>query len=90
MSIDQQIDQAFKPIADIISNIIFYAHPFEIMGETMSIPLILGWLVAISLFLTVYLGFVNIWHFKHAVNLVRGKYDKKEYVPIKSGLSTGC
>lgn len=76
MSIDQQIDQAFKPIADSISSIIFYAHPFEIMGEVMTIPLILGWLVAISLFLTVYLGFVNIRYFKHGVNLARGKYDK--------------
>lgn len=76
MSIDQQIDQAFKPVADSIANVIFYAQDVNIMGEVFSIPLILIWLVAISLFLTVYFGFINIRYFKHGVDLVRGKFDK--------------
>lgn len=76
-NIDQQINEAFEPVAKIIESIVFYAHPFNILGETIEIKLILLWLVAISLFLTVYLGFVNIRYFRHGVNLVRGKYDKK-------------
>jgi len=72
-SIDQQINQAFEPIAKFIESIIFYAHP--IAGY--DIKLILVWLVAISLFLTIYLGFINIRYFKHGIDLVRGKYDKK-------------
>ncbi len=72
MSIDQQINEAFKPIADFISGIIFYAEPMT----GYDIKLILVWLVAISLFLTLYLGFINIRYFKHGIDLVRGKYDK--------------
>jgi len=72
MSIDQQINEAFKPIAEAISGFIFYAEP--VTGY--DIKLILVWLVAISLFLTLYLGFINIRFFKHGVDLVRGKYDK--------------
>lgn len=77
MSIDEIIDQKFAPVADTISNIIFYAHPITFQGQTYDVPLILVWLVAVSLFLTVYLGFVNIRYFSHGINLVRGKYDKK-------------
>ncbi len=77
MSIDQAIDQAFKPIADAIANVIFYAHPVDFQGVTYDIPLILVWLVAISVFLTFYFGFINIRYFRHGVDLVRGKYDKK-------------
>ena len=73
MSIDQQINQIFKPIADVIESVIFYAHPIG----GYDIKLILVWLVAASLFLTVYLGFINIRFFKHGIDLVRGKYDKK-------------
>lgn len=73
MSIDQRINDVFKPIADMVEGVIFYAHP--IAGY--DIKLILVWLVAASLFLTVYLGFINIRYFKHGVDLVRGKYDKK-------------
>ncbi len=72
MSIDQTINQAFEPIAKFIESIIFYAHP--IAGY--DIKLILVWLVAVSLFLTVYLGFINFRYFKHGIDLVRGKYDK--------------
>ncbi len=73
MSIDQQIDEAFKPIAKAISDTIFYAEP--ITGY--DIKLILVWLVLISLFLTIYLGFINLRYFKHSINILRGKYDKK-------------
>ena len=64
MSIDQQINQIFKPIADVIESVIFYAHPIG----GYDIKLILVWLVAASLFLTVYLGFINIRFFKHGID----------------------
>lgn len=75
--IDQCIDKAFEPIATAVGDIVFYAHDFEIFGAAVSIPLILIWLVAISLFLTFYFGFINIRYFKHGVDLVRGKFDNK-------------
>jgi AGCS family alanine or glycine:cation symporter len=73
MTIDQQIDAAFKPIADFVAGIIFYAEPWS----GYDIRLILVWLVAISLFLTLYFGFINIRYFKHSIDILRGKFDKK-------------
>ncbi len=77
MTIDQKINDIFEPISTATESIIFYAHPFQIAGDEVHIKLILLWLVVISVFLTVYLGFINIRYFKHGVDLVRGKYDKK-------------
>ncbi len=66
--LDQQIDEAFKPFSDTISNIIF----FEILGA----PFVLILLVGSALFFTIYFGFVNIRRFPTAINVVRGKYDE--------------
>lgn len=74
--IDQCIDQAFAPVASFVADIIFYKHAFEVGGEEFAVPLILIWLVAISLYLTVYFGFINLRYFKHGIDLVRGKFDK--------------
>jgi AGCS family alanine or glycine:cation symporter len=71
MPIDQTIDSAFAPIAGAIADVIFYAEP--VTGY--DIKLILVWLVAVALFLTFYLGFVNLRYFGHALAIVRGKYD---------------
>ncbi len=39
------------------------------------IKLIVVWLIAAGLFLTIYMRFINIRAFRHAINLIRGKYD---------------
>ena len=65
--IDQQIDEAFKPISDFISGIIF----FEVLGA----PFVLILLVFSALFFTIYFGFPNFRFFGKAINVVRGKYD---------------
>lgn len=71
--VDQKIDQVVKPIADFLEGIIFYAEPLT----GFDIKLILVWLVSVSLFLTIYFGFINFKYFKHAIDLVRGKFDSK-------------
>ncbi|MDA9885799.1 alanine glycine permease, partial [Flavobacteriaceae bacterium] len=75
--IDQQIDEAFKPFSDTISNIIF----FEVLGA----PFVLILLVGSALFFTIYFGFVNIRRFPTAINVVRGKYDELDYAHETSG-----
>lgn len=65
--LDQQIDEAFKPVSDFFSSVIF----FEILGT----PFVLILLVASAAFFTIYFGFPNIRHFWTAINVVRGKYD---------------
>ena len=71
-SIDEKIDAAIAPTAQLISSIIFYEVP--IAGTP--IPLILVWLLAGALFFTFYLGFINFRGFKHALDIVRGKYNQ--------------
>ena len=69
--LDQKIDEAFKPFADLVGSIVF----FEIMGT----PFVLILLVASALFFTLYFGFPNIRFFGKAINVVRGKYDHVDH-----------
>jgi alanine or glycine:cation symporter, AGCS family len=75
VSVDEQIDSIVGPTATYISDIIFYELP---VTDTLSIPLILVWLLAGAAFFTVYLGFINIRGFKHALDIVRGKYNQSD------------
>ncbi len=61
------IDSAFSAIVKVMSEILF----FGIGG----FPLIVLWLIAAGIFFTIRLGFINIRAFKHAIDVVRGKYD---------------
>ncbi|MEO1409369.1 MAG: alanine/glycine:cation symporter family protein [Bacteroidota bacterium] len=67
--IDAKIDEAFAPISDFFSSVIF----FQIAD---GVPFVLLLLVGSALFFTIYFGFANIFHFRTAVNVVRGKYDE--------------
>lgn len=46
--------------------------------RTQSIPVVVVWLVLGGLFFTLRFKFINIWGFKHAIQLVRGDYDDPE------------
>ena len=70
VGIDEQINQAFLPVSNFFSNIIF----FEIGG----IPFILMLLVFSAAFFTVYFGFPNFRYFWSAIQTVRGKYEDIE------------
>ena len=71
IGLDKQIDQAFKPVSDFFSALIF----FEIAGT----PFVLLLLVFSAAFFTLYFGFPNIRYFGKAINTVRGKYDEIEH-----------
>lgn len=73
--IDAAINSFFEPIATVSSNVIFYSVN---MTEDLSVPLILIWLVAISIFMTLYLNFVNFRFFKYGLDVLRGKHDRDE------------
>lgn len=59
-----------RPVADAASSFIFYSVP--IFGA--DVPLIVLWLIAGGLYFTTYLGFINVRGFRHALDLVRGKF----------------
>ena len=67
---DQLIDAAIQPVADIVSAFIFASVP--LLGA--DVPLIVVWLVAGGVFFTVYLRFVNVRGFAHALRIVSGRY----------------
>jgi AGCS family alanine or glycine:cation symporter len=68
--IDERINAAIGPVAEALSSVIFFSVP--VAGAQL--PLIVVWLIAAALFFTVYLGFINIRGFKHAVRLAKGDY----------------
>ena len=71
LSLDQQIDQAFRSIADVADGIVMFEAP--IFG--VSVPLIVVWLIAGASFFTIFLGGINIRGFRHALRIVRGLED---------------
>lgn len=70
IGLDQKIDQAFQPISEFFTHIVF----FEIAG----IPFVLFLLVFSAAFFTLYFKFPNVRHFWTAINVVRGKYEDIE------------
>ncbi|MEM9178794.1 MAG: alanine/glycine:cation symporter family protein [Pseudomonadota bacterium] len=73
-SLDQVINEFVQPVTDAVSSFIFYTVP---IGGS-DIPLIVCWLIFGACFFTVYLGFINLRGFGHAVDVVRGKYAKPD------------
>lgn len=71
MEIDKLIDATFEPVSNAVASIIFYS----IQLLDLEIKLILVWLVVAALFFTIYLGFINIRYFRHAIEVLRGKHD---------------
>lgn len=72
--IDETINQAVQPITDVVSAVVF----FEISLFGTEAPLVVLWLVAGAVFFTLYMKFINVRGFKHAIELVRGDYANPE------------
>lgn len=70
IGVDEQINQAFLPVSNFFSSVIF----FQIAG----IPFILILLVFSATFFTLYFGFPNFRYFWRAIQTVRGKYEDIE------------
>lgn len=75
-NLGDRINDFFVPIVDIIAMFIFW-DPIAAMGFDIgtSIPIVVVWLVFGALFFTLKMNFINVRAFKHAIDLVRGKYD---------------
>lgn len=74
-SVDERIDAAVGPTAQLLSDIIFYELR---LTDDVSLPLILLWLLVGALFFTFYLGFINFRGFKYSLDIVRGKYNQTD------------
>ena len=68
--IDESINAFTAPLAQIIGKIVF----FKIHMFGADLPVVVLWLVVGAVFFTLYMGFINLRGFKHAIELVRGDY----------------
>jgi len=68
---DSWVDSKMEPATGFLNSIIFAKEPFT----GMNIPWVLIWLVTGAVIFTFYMRFINVRGFKHALDVVRGRYD---------------
>lgn len=73
--IDDTINKTVQPITDALSAFIFYSVPIG----SAQVPLIVCWLIFGAFFFTAYLGFINVRGFKHAIDIVSGKFSDPKH-----------
>lgn len=70
--IDAAINAFTAPVASFIGKVVFFRIGIEVFGA--GLPLVVLWLVIGAVFFTLYMNFINLRGFKHAIELVRGDY----------------
>jgi len=80
MSIDEKIENWFKPISDKICDIVFY--PISIAGN--EVPIVLFLLLFGAFFFTLYNKFANIRLMGVAINAAKGKYDEVDLRAVET------
>lgn len=54
------------------------AESYVLNESTGGIPVVVAWLATGAVFFTLYMSGFNIWGFRHAIDIVRGKYDNPQ------------
>ena len=75
VKLSDQINNALTPFADFVSSIVF----FSVHIGDVRIPLVVVWLITAAIVITVYLRFINIRGFGHAINILRGATHRKDH-----------
>jgi hypothetical protein len=73
------VDYATKGLEFIVakmSAVLFYEVG---LPNQKGFPILVLWLVAGGFFFTIRLGFINITMFRHAIDVIRGKYSSKDF-----------
>jgi len=81
ITIDQRIEEGFKPISDFIYWLVFYPISF---GK-YEMPFVVLILILGGVFFTIYFKFANVRLAGVAVNATRGKYDEIDLYGIYEG-----
>jgi AGCS family alanine or glycine:cation symporter len=68
-SLEAQINDAFGGVVGVLATILFW----EIPGVGM--PLVVAWLAVGAVYFTLRMAFVNVRLFRHAIEVVMGRYD---------------
>ncbi len=76
------LEEVFNSILDPINGFIFWTLFFDIsfgaFGEETQLPFLVVWLAFGAVFYTVYHGFINVRGFRHAIQIVRGKWQASD------------
>ena len=75
LTIDQKIEEQFKPFADAVSSVVFY--PISIVG--IDVPIVVILLLSGAFFFTIYFKFSNITLLGVAIRATNGKYDEVDH-----------
>ncbi|MFQ3181018.1 MAG: AGCS family alanine or glycine:cation symporter, partial [Polaribacter sp.] len=75
LTIDEQIEEKFKPFADAVSEVVFY--PISIAG--IDVPIVVILLLSGAFFFTLYFKFSNITLLGVAIRATNGKYDEVDH-----------
>jgi len=71
-----QVDAMAGTLVGWIASAFFF--PIYTSSSGTEIPLVVAWLVVGAIFFTLRMGFINFRGFKHAIDVVRGKYDNPD------------
>jgi AGCS family alanine or glycine:cation symporter len=74
--IASEVDAMAGTLVGWIASAFFF--PIYTSSSGTEIPLVVAWLVVGAIFFTIRMGFINFRGFKHAVDVVRGKYDNPD------------
>ncbi len=72
--IAQNVDDFFGRLNGWLASILFH----DVMPGEAKMPFIVGWLVVGAIYLTFRFGFINLRMFRHAFDILRGKYQSPE------------
>ncbi|MEJ5913109.1 alanine/glycine:cation symporter family protein [Pseudokineococcus sp. 1T1Z-3] len=71
--IEEWVDDRFGPFSAAVGNVIFYSLP---LGDDLTLPLIVVWLIAGGLVFSVYFGLPQLRYIPLAIKIIRGKYTR--------------
>lgn len=72
--IETAVNSAFKPLADFLTDVVFFTIP----GWPDGPPFVILWLIVGAAFCTIYFGFVQIRGWRTAFDVVRGKFSSPD------------
>ena len=78
---DEKINALFTPLVEALSKVLFW-DPFGPHGLNLDIgaqfPFVVLWLIAGATIFTLWMGFINLRGFSHALSLLTGRFTKSE------------
>ena len=76
---EKKVDEAGQPVIDPETGEQVIVHHEGWLGDgSVSVPFIVVWLFVGAVFFTLFMGFINIRGFWHAIRLTKGDYDSED------------